>query len=72
MTKIKTYRLIKEYSSYSKKRGEYRKRTIIHKNIATYDDAVSIIMKEYPDAIIKNNVATNIGGFLYPAKIEIK
>lgn len=78
MAKIKTYRIIKEFTSYSKKKGAHDKRIILHKDIATIEEAKSLVLKEHPEAIFKFIewrkclCATNIGGLIYKSVIEIR
>jgi len=72
MVKIKTYRIIREYSSYSKKKGTVTKRHILVKGLVSYEAALEYILKQNPDAVIKDGVASNVGGILYPTKLYIK
>lgn len=72
MKKAKTYRLVKYYYAYSKKKGAHEKSVTIAKGIATIEEAKEMILKDHPKAVIVDNVARNVGGFLYPSRIVIK
>lgn len=74
---MKTYRIIVEQSSYSKRKGEYRVRHIHARGIATVEMAKEIVMRDFPKAVEGDTYngalrEFRIPGMLYAGRIEIR
>jgi hypothetical protein len=69
MAKQKTYKVIKMYSAYSKKKGSIQKKCTLAKEL-TLTDAISYV-KEHYGLDFTNVKEGKIQGFIYPEFIKI-
>lgn len=69
--KTKTYRVIEEFATYSKKKGAVDKRIILAKGLSL-DEAIEFVKVNKSIILTKDNLKTRTKGLLYPGSIEIK
>jgi hypothetical protein len=69
---VEKFRIVEQFSTYSKRKGAYYKNITIEKDIDTLEEAQRKVTEYKPSAQMKSPTEYRTKGLLYPGSIFIK